>query len=291
MYPSGAVMAYNLRMRPRVAAVVASLLAVLSLCGWLIKRRLDAKERDHAAAILRASREPGVVVLDPALSPGVLEVELIPAGPSIELSTPATILVGRESQRWPVGGRTRFQDMAGRRDQRISVIGDYLVEGPSLDIPQAGSGARVALRAIPIDPPTVAGQFERQLEILSVDPDDIIVVWKQSVIVVSETKVPRAGGRAALAALVQREWSQMGSHRDPSDRKLDRAVVRMPSGALFYEIFPLVDALLEPKRSMSVGGEQRVVPAFDVSVQPALTSRPRRNDDLDAENPRPPSIE
>lgn len=284
-------MAYNLSMRPRVAAVIVSLLAVLLLGGWLLKRRADANQREHAAALARASREPGVVVVDPVLSPGVLEVELIPAGPSIELSVPATILVGREGLRWSPGGRTRFQDMAGKRDQRVSVIGEYLVEGPSLDIPQGGSGARVALRAIPIDASSVGPPFEKQLEILTTDPSDFLLVWKQSTVVVAESKVPRAGGRDALAARVEVEWKQMGSHRDPADRKLDRAVIRAPSGALFYEIFPLVDAILATKRSMILGGEGRVIPAFDVSVQPAITSPARRYDDLDGAPHRDPRVD
>ncbi|HLM73358.1 MAG TPA: hypothetical protein VK459_11720 [Polyangiaceae bacterium] len=276
-------------MRHRLAAFILALLAVLMLGGWLIKRRNDRIEREHGAALARASREPGVLIPDPALSTGVIEIELIPAGPSIELSRPATIRFGHQTRRWSAGGRARFEEMPGKRNQRVSVVGEYLAELAALDVPPSGPGARIALRAIPIDLPAIGPPFERQLEISITDPKDIIVWWKQSNIVVAELKVPRAGPRDALAAVIQKEWMSSGAHRDPSDRRFDRAIIRFEPGALFQEIFPLVDAILATKRTITVGGETRSVPAFHVSVQPTLPSR-SPHPDFDLGKPRPPTF-
>jgi hypothetical protein len=277
-------------MRPRLAVLILSVIAALMLGGWLIKRRIDGTRREHAAALARASREPGVLVPDPALSRGVIEIELIPAGPTIELSTPATIRLGQQTRRWSAGGRARFEEMAGKRGQRVSVLGEYIVEGASLDVPGSGSGARVALRAIPIDLPTIGAPFEKQLEIFGNDPNVIILLWKQSNIVVAETKVPRAAPRDALAAEIRKEWETHSRHRDPSDPRLDQAVVRFqPEAALFHEIFPLVEAILATRRTRTLGGESRSVPAFAVSVQPAFPSRAPRPD-LDVGMPRAPTF-
>jgi hypothetical protein len=276
-------------MRLRLALLLASLLAVLILGGWFIKHRRDVNKREHAAALTRASREPGVLIPDPALSPGVIEVDLIPAGPSIELSTPAMIRVGQRTEEWSSGRPARFEEMAGKRDLRVSAVGEYLVEGALLDGPHGGSGARIALRAIPTDPPFIGSWTEKYLEVSSVDPKDIILWWKQSNVVIAETRVPRAAPREALAAEIQKEWVTHGWHRDPSDRRFDLAIIRFEPGTLFYEIFPLVDAILVPKRTINKDGESRSVPAFHVSLQPAPAS-PRRNPDLDMGRPRSPSF-
>jgi hypothetical protein len=276
-------------MRPRLAALITSLLAALALGGWVIKRSIDAKKREHAAALSRAPREPGVLIPDPALSPGVIEVDLVPAGPEIALPMPATIRVGRQALPWSAGHPARFEEMAGRRDQRVSVLGEYLVEGAVFDVPHGGTGARVALRAIPIDPPSLGSPMEKYIEVSTTDPDAFVVWWKQSNIVIAESKVPRAGPRGALAAHLQKEWMMSGNHRDPSDRRRDRAVVRFEPGTHFNEIFPLVDEILTPKRPMMVAGESRAVPAFYVSVQPAPPS-PARHPDLDMARPRGPTL-
>jgi hypothetical protein len=266
-------------MRLRIAALVASILAVLMLSGWwIITQRRNVTAREHAAALSRASREPGVLIPDPTLEPGVIMVELIPAGPSIELLEPAMIRIGQQTRQWSRGRRVRFVDMGGARNLRVSVLGDYLAEGAWLDWPRGGGGARVALRAIPIDPTMPSPPYERQLEISNKDPRDLIVWWKQSNIVVSETKVPRAAGRDAIAAHLQNEWTTQGYHRDPSDRRFDRAIVRFEPETHFHDVFPLVDAILATKRTINQAGEARSVPAFQVSLQPAPQVPPARPD-------------
>jgi hypothetical protein len=276
-------------MRHRLAGLITLILAALLLGGWFIKWRIDVNEREHEAALERASREPGVLVLDPALSSGVLEVELIPAGPSIELPMPASIRVGQRTLPWSAGRPARFEEMAGKRHQRISVVGEYLVESASVDVPPSGSGARIALRAIPIDPPMIGPPFEKQLEISTSDPDVIELLWKQTNIVVAARKVPRAGSRDALAAEIQKDWMMMGSHRDPSDRRFDWAIVRFETGWHFDDVFPLVDAILATRRTITRDGKSPTVPAFRVSVQPPL-QRPVPGPDFELGKPRAPTF-
>lgn len=275
-------------MRLRLAALIAPILAVLLLGGWwFIEHRRDVIEREHAIAISRAAEEPGVLIPDPALSPGVIEIDLVPAGPSIELPEPATIRFGQQTRHWSPGRRASFEAMTGARNERISVLGDYLVESVRVDVPTSKTGAQVALRAIPIDPPMLGPTTEKQLEIDNSDPNDIIVVWKQGRVVVSETKVPRASGRAAHAAFIQKEWTMQGSHRDPMDRRFDWAVVRFGAEQIFLDIFPLVDAILATQRTVKLpDGGTDSVPAFRISLQPA-PRRPPARPDLDERMPRP----
>ncbi|MFT3774504.1 MAG: hypothetical protein QM820_54800 [Minicystis sp.] len=258
-------------MRLRLVASLAALVVVAASGIWFLARRTAAREREHAAALLRTVQEPGVLVLDPALPSGVVDVDLIAVAPDLALSKPATIRLGEQTHPWADGGRVRFKGLAGKRALRVSVAGDYLVEGASFDVP-AEPGGRVSLRAIPIDPPVVGPPLEKQLEIQLDAAGGAVLWWKQGDITISDREIPRG----ALATAVREEWTQKGFHKDPADPIRDRAILRVGPGASFQAVLPVVQAVLATTRPRIVGGDSRVAPAFVVSVQPPLPAAPAR---------------
>jgi hypothetical protein len=79
---------------------------------------------------------------------------------------------------------------------------------------------------------------------------------------------------AGLAARFEAEWKDHRGHFDPSDKKVDQAIVRVGPTTPFAGIFAVVEALLATKRVIDVGGYGEAVAAFHVSVQPPLPPRP-----------------
>jgi biopolymer transport protein ExbD len=110
-----------------------------------------------------------------------------------------------------------------------------------------------------------------------VGTSDFGLVWKQGSTVVSEVKVPKApvvvgeGSQKTvrypdLATAVEREWNAQGSHRDPSDRRVDTAVLHSDDKTPFGELVAVVDALYAPKRDMKLAdGRPRKVPVFNMA--------------------------
>lgn len=102
------------------------------------------------------------------------------------------------------------------------------------------------------------------------------LVWKQASTVVSETTVPRSGiavgegGQAGtrypeLAAAISDEWRRQGSHTDPSDRRVDQAILHTDDRAAFREVVAVLDAIYEAKRDFKSGdGSVRKAPVFNM---------------------------
>lgn len=246
--------------------MLVMVLITVMLSRWLLAQRTATTAREHVAAVARAAREPGTLIVDPALPAGVVEIDLIPGATDLELSRPATIRIGEQALPWEAGHGARFAGLAGKRELRVSVAGAYLVEDASLDVPAGGRGRRVSLRAIPIDPPAIGAPFERDLEVGPASPEAFFVWWKQLGIVVAEVRVPRD----ALAAAIGKEWQTVGRYKDPAEPKRDRAVVRFEPTSPFPVVLAMVEAIVATKRTMLRGGERLTVPAFEVSVQPPL---------------------
>lgn len=101
------------------------------------------------------------------------------------------------------------------------------------------------------------------------------LVWKQGATVVSEVKVPKppadANAKAAiryteLAKKIEAEWTQHGGHRDPSDKKVDQAIMHTDNRLPFKEIIAVLDALYTPKRDMKFpDGTTKKVPVFNMT--------------------------
>jgi biopolymer transport protein ExbD len=108
---------------------------------------------------------------------------------------------------------------------------------------------------------------------LHIGENDFGLVWKQGSTVVSEVRVPKVATEAGqlvrypeLAKKIEEEWKQNGGHRDPSDKKLDQAILHTDNRLPFKEIIAVLDALYAPKRDYKFqDGTTKQVPAFNMT--------------------------
>lgn len=100
------------------------------------------------------------------------------------------------------------------------------------------------------------------------------LVWKQGATVVSEVKVPKPPldpnakhiRYTELAKKIEAEWAQHGGHRDPSDKKVDQAIMHTDNRLPFKEIIAVLDALYSPQRDMKYpDGSTKKVPVFNMT--------------------------
>ena len=119
---------------------------------------------------------------------------------------------------------------------------------------------------------------EKQLHVEMREAEKFVLVWKQGSTVVNSIDVPRndsksiteqTGKKSArfpdLATKIADEWKNVGSHRDPSDRKLDQAILHTDNKTEYFKIVGVIDAIYQAKRQMNVGGKTEAVPAFNVT--------------------------
>ena len=106
--------------------------------------------------------------------------------------------------------------------------------------------------------------------------DKFVLTWKQGTTVLKTIDIPRKenitdqGGTqvvhyAELAKSVQAEWTLRGQHRDPTDQKLDQAVLHTNNETPYVQIIGALDAIYQAKRPYRAGKEQESVPAFNVT--------------------------
>ena len=123
----------------------------------------------------------------------------------------------------------------------------------------------------PTAPPPggVGCKEEARLHVETSDPTKFVLAWKEGRTVLRSAEIPREGRRAgsypALAAKVSEEWKASGSHRDPSDRHFDRAVVHAANDMPYSELIAVMDAVAHAKRGVSSGGKLVERTAFDVT--------------------------
>jgi biopolymer transport protein ExbD len=107
---------------------------------------------------------------------------------------------------------------------------------------------------------------------LHVNESDFAIVWKQGATVVSEVRVPKANQEGApvlrypeLAKKLEQEWQANGSHRDPSDKKLDQAIMHTDNRTPFKEVIAVLDALYATKRPVKLPDGQKDLPVFNMT--------------------------
>lgn len=119
---------------------------------------------------------------------------------------------------------------------------------------------------------------EARLHVQSNDPSKFLLVWKEGTAVVRTVEVPREASRAkigsggrtavafpALAAKITEEWKASGVHRDPADRRFDKAVVHTGNDVPYGEIIAIMDAVSQPKRPVGAAGQAAQAPAFEMT--------------------------
>ncbi|MBN2195570.1 MAG: biopolymer transporter ExbD [Polyangiaceae bacterium] len=100
------------------------------------------------------------------------------------------------------------------------------------------------------------------------------LVWKEGSTVVNTIDVDRKAVPIGtnediqypdLAKKIEAEWKQNGSHRAPTDKKFDRAVLHVDNSTHFQDVIAVIDAINTPQREYNVGGAVETVPAFMVT--------------------------
>ena len=130
---------------------------------------------------------------------------------------------------------------------------------------------------------------EKVLHIEMRDPTKFVLSWKSGAQVVDSTEVPRVdhveekGGTksikygvamserdkcntdGSLAAIICAQWKDKGSHRDPTDHKLDQAVLHTDNETLYVNIIAVIDGVYGTQRDEKVGDKVKPRPAFNIT--------------------------
>jgi len=132
---------------------------------------------------------------------------------------------------------------------------DAQVPGPVTDVPPCGADCKE----------------EARLHVETSDPTKFVLAWKQGRTVLRTTDVPRetkkhgAVSFPGLASKVSEEWRTSGSHREPTDKRFDRAVVHAANDMPYSELIAVMDAVAHSKRSYASGSKLVEATAFDVT--------------------------
>jgi len=106
--------------------------------------------------------------------------------------------------------------------------------------------------------------------------DKFVLVWKQGSTTVDSIDVPRKDvvlheGTVEvvrfpdLAAKVETEWKAKGQHSNPTDRKLDQAILHTDNKTEFKYIIGVIDAVYATHRDLQVGPKTEKLPAFNIT--------------------------
>ncbi len=107
---------------------------------------------------------------------------------------------------------------------------------------------------------------------LHIGETDFALIWKQGATVVSEIRVPKDSGSdgaairyTELGNKIATEWQTNGSHRDPSDKKFDQAIMHSDNRTPFKEIIAVLDALYKTRRQVKLPDGDKEFPVFNMT--------------------------
>jgi biopolymer transport protein ExbD len=117
---------------------------------------------------------------------------------------------------------------------------------------------------------------EKQLHVEMREEDKFVLVWKQGSTTVDSIDVPRKDvitqeGAVEvvrfpdLAEKVESEWKAKGQHSNPTDRKLDQAILHTDNKTEFKYIIGVIDAIYETHRDLQIGPKTEKLPAFNIT--------------------------
>jgi len=127
----------------------------------------------------------------------------------------------------------------------------------------------------------IPGPPNPQQEVTPATPEKILhlyikdgaftLVWKQGATVVAESNVtkPEVTGEIViypdLAKKVAEECKTHCGHQDPSDKKLDQAVLHADNRLPFKEVVAVMDAIYSTQREFKLGNETKTLPQFNMT--------------------------
>jgi biopolymer transport protein ExbD len=117
---------------------------------------------------------------------------------------------------------------------------------------------------------------EKQLHLEMTAEDKFVLVWKQGATTVDSIDVPRKDDLTMmgpvevvrypdLAAKIESEWKAKGQHSNPTDRKLDQAILHTDNKTEFKYIIGVIDAVYQTHRDMQLGPKTEKLPAFNIT--------------------------
>jgi biopolymer transport protein ExbD len=117
---------------------------------------------------------------------------------------------------------------------------------------------------------------EKQLHVEMRAEDKFVLVWKQGVTTVDSIDVPRKDviidmgptqvvRFPELAAKVESEWKAKGQHSNPTDKKLDQAILHTDNKTEFKYIIGVIDAIYQTHRDLQLGPKTEKLPAFNIT--------------------------
>jgi biopolymer transport protein ExbD len=117
---------------------------------------------------------------------------------------------------------------------------------------------------------------EKQLHVMMQAEDKFVLVWKQGSTTVDQIDVPRkdviihAGNQDVvrfpdLAVKIESEWKAKGQHSNPTDRKLDQAILHTDNKTEFKFLIGVIDAIYQTHRDMNLGSKTEKMPAFNIT--------------------------
>jgi biopolymer transport protein ExbD len=117
---------------------------------------------------------------------------------------------------------------------------------------------------------------EKQLHVMMQGEDKFVLVWKQGSTTVDSIDVPRKDVITQqgpvevvrfpdLAAKVESEWRAKGQHSNPTDKKLDQAILHTDNKTEFKYIIGVIDAIYQVHREIQLGGKTDKLPAFNIT--------------------------
>jgi biopolymer transport protein ExbD len=117
---------------------------------------------------------------------------------------------------------------------------------------------------------------EKQLHVMMQSEDKFVLVWKQGSTTVDQIDVPRkdvtihAGNQDVirfpdLAVKIESEWKAKGQHSNPTDRKLDQAILHTDNKTEFRYLIGVIDAIYQTHRDMNLGSKVEKMPAFNIT--------------------------
>ncbi len=117
---------------------------------------------------------------------------------------------------------------------------------------------------------------EKQLHVEMTAEDKFVLVWKQGATTVDSIDVPRKDDvnmqgavevvrYPDLAAKIESEWKAKGQHSNPTDRKLDQAILHTDNKTEFKYIIGVIDAVYQTHREIQNGPKTEKLPAFNIT--------------------------
>jgi biopolymer transport protein ExbD len=117
---------------------------------------------------------------------------------------------------------------------------------------------------------------EKQLHLEMTAEDKFVLVWKQGATTVDSIDVPRKDDMTMmgsvevvrypdLAAKIESEWKAKGQHSNPTDRKLDQAILHTDNKTEFKYIIGVIDAVYQTHREIQNGPKTEKLPAFNIT--------------------------